>query len=110
MAEVELADGTTGVGISIGGEPACFIIEVGILVASAFLSSRRRYLSSMANSQNHLARFVEGQDVRNLELMWCARIAGVRRKPPLRTLPGAVQGPDVACDDQLRSQGLAAPG
>jgi hypothetical protein len=46
IAEVELADGTTGVGISIGGEPACFIIE------------------------NHLARFVEGQDVRNLELMW----------------------------------------
>ena len=28
VAEVELADGTTGVGISIGGEPACFIIEV----------------------------------------------------------------------------------
>lgn len=29
VAEVELADGTTGVGVSIGGEPACFIIEVG---------------------------------------------------------------------------------
>jgi len=40
--EIEADDGTTGVGISIGGEPACFIIE------------------------NHLSRFVEGQDPRFL--------------------------------------------
>ena len=46
VAEVELASGHVGVGVSIGGAPACFIIE------------------------NHLARFVEGQDVRNTELMW----------------------------------------
>jgi L-rhamnonate dehydratase len=46
VAEVELHSGVVGVGISIGGEPACFIIE------------------------NHLARFVEGQDVHNIELMW----------------------------------------
>ena len=35
-----------GVGISIGGEPGCFIIE------------------------KHLARFVEGQDPKNVELIW----------------------------------------
>ena len=41
-----LTNGMTGVGISIGGEPACFIIE------------------------NHLSRFVEGQDPKNIELIW----------------------------------------
>lgn len=46
VVEVELADGTVGTGCSIGGEPACYIIE------------------------NHLSRFVEGQDPRNVELMW----------------------------------------
>ena len=38
--------GVIGVGVTIGGVPACFIVE------------------------NHLARFVECQDVRNVELMW----------------------------------------
>ena len=33
-------------GVSIGGEPACFIVE------------------------HHLSRFVEGQDPANIELMW----------------------------------------
>jgi len=46
VVEVELVNGIVGVGVSIGGEPACYIIE------------------------NHLSRFVEGQDVRNIELMW----------------------------------------
>ena len=40
VVEVEADDGTVGVGVSIGGEPACFIVE------------------------NHLSRFVEGQDPR----------------------------------------------
>ena len=40
IVEVEADDGTVGVGVSIGGEPACFIVE------------------------NHLSRFVEGQDPR----------------------------------------------
>ena len=40
IVEVEADDGTIGVGVSIGGEPACFIIE------------------------NHLSRFVEGEDPR----------------------------------------------
>jgi len=44
--EVEAEDGTTGVGVSIGGEPACYIIE------------------------HHLSRFVEGEDPRNVEMMW----------------------------------------
>ena len=46
VVECELEDGTIGVGVSIGGEPACYLIE------------------------KHLSRFVEGQDVHNTELMW----------------------------------------
>ena len=48
IVEVELNDEakTVGVGISIGGEAACFMVE------------------------NHLSRFVEGQDPTNVELIW----------------------------------------
>ena len=46
IVEVELEDGTIGVGISIGGEAACFCVE------------------------NHLSRFVEGQDPTNVELIY----------------------------------------
>lgn len=45
VVEVETEDGTTGVGVTIGGEPGCYIVE------------------------KHLSRFVEGQDPRNVELM-----------------------------------------
>lgn len=46
VVEVEAEDGTTGVGITIGGEPGCYIVE------------------------HHLSRFVEGCDPRDVELMW----------------------------------------
>ena len=46
IVEVELDNGQTGVGISTGGEPACFIIE------------------------RHLKRFLIGQSPYNLELIW----------------------------------------
>jgi len=46
VAEVEADNGMIGIGISIGGEPAAFIIE------------------------NHLSRFVEGEDPRNVERIW----------------------------------------
>jgi len=46
VCEVELDNGLVGFGCSIGGEPACYIIE------------------------NHLSRFVEQQDPRNVELIW----------------------------------------
>lgn len=46
VAEVESDDGKIGIGITIGGEPAAFIIE------------------------KHLSRFVEGEDPRNVEAMW----------------------------------------
>ncbi len=42
VVEIEAEDGTTGVGVSIGGDPACYIVE------------------------KHLARFVEGQDPRSV--------------------------------------------
>ncbi|CAG5118155.1 unnamed protein product [Candidula unifasciata] len=44
--EIEAEDGTVGVGVTIGGEPGCYIVE------------------------KHLSRFVEGQDPRNVELIW----------------------------------------
>lgn len=46
VVEIEADNGETGVGVSFGGPPACYIIE------------------------NHLSRFVEGQDPRNVELIW----------------------------------------
>lgn len=46
IVEVELTNGIVGVGISIGGDAACFMVE------------------------KHLSRFVEGQDPNNVELIW----------------------------------------
>jgi L-rhamnonate dehydratase len=46
VVEVELHSGIVGVGLSTGGAPATFVVE------------------------EHLARFVEGQDVHNIELIW----------------------------------------
>ncbi|KAH3869139.1 L-rhamnonate dehydratase-like [Dreissena polymorpha] len=45
VVEVEADDGTSGVGVTIGGEPGCYIVE------------------------KHLSRFIEGQDPRNVELL-----------------------------------------
>eukprot|EP00036_Acanthoecidae_sp_10tr_P009915 CAMPEP_0182928120 /NCGR_PEP_ID=MMETSP0105_2-20130417/15271_1 /TAXON_ID=81532 ORGANISM="Acanthoeca-like sp., Strain 10tr" /NCGR_SAMPLE_ID=MMETSP0105_2 /ASSEMBLY_ACC=CAM_ASM_000205 /LENGTH=439 /DNA_ID=CAMNT_0025066111 /DNA_START=31 /DNA_END=1350 /DNA_ORIENTATION=+ len=46
VVEIEADDGTCGVGVTTGGEPAAYIVE------------------------KHLSRFVEGQDPRDIELMW----------------------------------------
>jgi L-rhamnonate dehydratase len=46
IVEIEAENGVTGVGVSIGGNPGCFIVE------------------------NHLSRFIEGEDPRNVELMY----------------------------------------
>ena len=46
IVEVEADDGTCGVGVTIGGDPGAFIVE------------------------NHLSRFIEGEDPRNVEVMW----------------------------------------
>ena len=46
IVEIELTNGIKGVGVSIGGEPACFIIE------------------------HHFSRFLEGQDPLNIEYLW----------------------------------------
>ena len=49
VVEVELLDHPEvgkGYGVSIGGEPGCFIVE------------------------NHLSRSIEDQDVHRIELMW----------------------------------------
>ena len=46
VVEVEADDGTTGVGVTIGGEAGAQIVE------------------------QHLARFVEGRDPRDVESFW----------------------------------------
>ena len=46
VVEVIAEDGTSGAGVTIGGPPGCHIVE------------------------HHLSRFVEGQDPRDVELMW----------------------------------------
>jgi L-rhamnonate dehydratase len=46
VVEVETEDGTVGLGVSTGGVPACFLVE------------------------RHLARFVEGKRVDQIELIW----------------------------------------
>mmetsp|Transcript_4230 Transcript_4230/g.6288 ORF Transcript_4230/g.6288 Transcript_4230/m.6288 type:complete len:426 (-) Transcript_4230:117-1394(-) len=46
IVSVELSNGIIGHGVSIGGEPGCFIVE------------------------KHLSRFVEGQDPHDVELIW----------------------------------------
>ena len=46
LVQVELSNGIVGVGLSVGGPPACYIVE------------------------HHLSRFVEGRDPRNVELIW----------------------------------------
>lgn len=46
VVEVIAEDGTFGIGVTTAGEPGCYIVE------------------------NHLSRFIEGEDPRNIEQMW----------------------------------------
>merc|ERR1711981_200009 len=46
IVEIELINGIIGFGVSIGGQPGCYIVE------------------------KHLSSFIEGQDINNLELIW----------------------------------------
>ncbi|ESO83459.1 hypothetical protein LOTGIDRAFT_133359 [Lottia gigantea] len=66
VIEVEADDGTVGVGVTIGGEPGCYIAE------------------------KHLSRFVEGQDPRNVELIWEQMFRGTvnygRKGLPIQTI------------------------
>jgi L-rhamnonate dehydratase len=66
VVEVELNNGLTGVGVSIGGEPGCYIVE------------------------HHLNRFIEGQDPRNIELiydqMWRSTINYGRKGLPIQAI------------------------
>jgi L-rhamnonate dehydratase len=83
IVEIELTNGMTGVGISIGGEPACFIIE------------------------NHFSRFLEGQDPLNIEylwdVMWRSSINYGRKGLPIQ----AISAVDLAlwdCAGKLRNE------
>ena len=77
VVQVELTDGTIGIGCSIGGEPACYIIE------------------------KHLSRFVEGQDPRNVELIWDQMWRA--------TMPYGRKGSDGPGDQRGRSRYLGLP-
>ena len=77
VVEVECSDGTVGFGVSIGGEPACYLVE------------------------RHLNRFVEGHDPRDVELiydtMWRSTINYGRKGLPLQ----AISAVDLALWDCL---------
>ena len=66
VVEVEADDGTTGVGVTTAGAPGCYIVE------------------------NHLSRFVEGEDPRNVEKifdqMWRATTNYGRKGLPLQAI------------------------
>src|ERR1044072_1314633 len=68
VVEVELDDGTVGIGCSSGGEAACYIIE------------------------KHLSRFVEGKDPRNVELVWDQMWRGTKAYGPKGGRGGGRQG------------------
>jgi L-rhamnonate dehydratase len=77
VVEVEADDGTVGVGVTIAGDPGCYIVE------------------------HHLSRFVEGEDPRNVELiwdqMWRATVNYRRKGLPIQ----AISGVDLAIWDLL---------
>jgi L-rhamnonate dehydratase len=77
VVEVELANGMVGVGVSIGGPPACFIIE------------------------EHLSRFVEGQDANNVELMWDQMFRGSLNYGRKGLVLQAISAVDLALWDAL---------
>ena len=77
VVEVELANGMVGVGVSIGGPPACFIIE------------------------EHLSRFVEGQDASNIELMWDQMFRGSLNYGRKGLVLQAISAVDLALWDAL---------
>jgi L-rhamnonate dehydratase len=87
VVEIELDNGMIGVGTSIGGDPACYIIE------------------------RHLSRFIEGQDPRNVELiwdqMWRATLPYGRKGLPIQ----AISAVDLAlwdCLGKLRDEPIYA--
>jgi L-rhamnonate dehydratase len=84
VVEVELACGAVGVGLSTrGGPPACFIVE------------------------RHLARFVEGQDASNIELIWEQMYRGTLPYGRKGLALHAISAVDLALWDALgRARGL----
>lgn len=77
IVEAELADGTVGLGVSIGGEPACYLVE------------------------KHLNRFVEGRELRDIERtfdqMWRATMPYGRKGLTIQ----AISAVDLALWDLL---------
>jgi len=77
VVEVELLGGVVGVGVSVGGAPACYLVE------------------------EHLSRFVEGQDVRNIEYIWEQMFRGCQSYGTKGLTMHALSAIDLALWDAL---------
>lgn len=77
VVEVEASDGTVGFAVTIGGEPACWIVE------------------------NHLARFVEGASITDLELIWDQMYLSTLYYGRKGLVLNAISGVDLALWDLL---------
>jgi L-rhamnonate dehydratase len=77
VVEVEASDGTVGLAVTTGGEPAAWIVE------------------------KHLARFVEGQKVTDLELIWDQMYRATLFYGRKGLVLNAISGVDLALWDLL---------
>ena len=77
VVEVEASDGTVGFAVTTGGEPAAWIVE------------------------KHLARFVEGQKITDLELMWDQMFRATLFYGRKGLVLNAISGVDLALWDLL---------
>lgn len=77
VVEVEAEDGTVGFAVTTGGEPAAFIVE------------------------RHLARFVEGRDPREVELIWDQMYFSTQYYGRKGLVVNAISGVDLAIWDLL---------
>jgi L-rhamnonate dehydratase len=77
LVEVEADDGTVGFAVTTGGEPACWIVE------------------------NHLARFVEGAKITDLERIWDQMYLATLYYGRKGLVLNAISGVDLALWDLL---------
>jgi L-rhamnonate dehydratase len=77
VVEIEAADGTTGVAVTTGGEPAAFIVE------------------------RHLSRFLEGRDPSEIEKIWDQMYFSTQYYGRKGLVVNAISGVDLALWDLL---------
>jgi L-rhamnonate dehydratase len=77
VVEIEASDGTVGFAVTTGGEPAAYIVE------------------------KHLARFLEGRDPKNYELIWDQMYFATQYYGRKGLVLNAISGVDLALWDLL---------